>query len=138
MEIRIATPNDEEDLLVLSEYFESDTTAEHIRQSLVENDREVVCIAFVGGAAAGYACALIVKSMFYSDDRADIEALYVRDEFRRQGIGEGLMKCLEDALVERGVRHFHITTGAENTSAQSLYRKLGYMDTGEILLDKSV
>ena len=53
-----------------------------MKKSLIENDREVVCIAFVDGITAGYCSGLIVKSMCYSENRADIESLYVKEEFR--------------------------------------------------------
>lgn len=137
MEVRLATADDAEDLFALNALFGNETTIERLKRSLRESINEVVCIAFVGGKAAGYCSALIISSMCHGEDRADIEALFVREEYRRQGVGEALIQCLEDALIRLGVRHFHIVTGVDNADAQSLYARLGYAKTGEILLDKS-
>jgi len=138
MEIRVATVNDAEGLHALNALFENATTIELLKESLAENDREIVCIALDSGIPAGFCSGLIVKSMCYSESRADIEALYVKNGYRGQGVGKALIKFLEKALAERGIRHFHITTGTNNKNALSLYEKLGYSKTGEALLDKTV
>ena len=137
MEVRIASRDDADELLALNELFGNATSLELLRESLLENDREVVCIAYCDGVAAGYCCGLIVTSMCYGERRADIEALYVKEEFRRQGIGEALLTCLDECLAARGIQHFHLTTHRDNATAQALYKKLGYVDSGEILMEKS-
>ena len=137
MEVRVATIDDADDLFALNTLFENTTTIDLLKKSLLDNGREIVCIAFVNGVPAGYCSGLIIKSMCYSESRADIEALYVKDEYRRQGIGEALIRRLEKALAAFDIRHFHISTNADNKTAQSLYMKLGYAKTGEILMDKT-
>ena len=136
MDTRIATVDDANELFELNTLFENTTTIENIRKSLEENNAEIVSIAFIDGIAAGYCCGLIIKSMCYSENRADIEALYVKEEFRRQGVGAALIKCLENALADLNILHFHINTHSNNVGAQSLYKGLGYCKTGEILMDK--
>ena len=138
MEARLATLDDVNDLFLLNALFENKTTIELLKKSLVENNREVVCIAFVDGTAAGYCTGLIVESMCYSQNRADIESLYVRDEYRNQGVGRALMTCLEEALAARGICHFHIVTRKDNKGSSALYTSLGYNVTGEILFDKTI
>ena len=137
MEIRAADASDANDLFELNALFDNTTTVEQMKKSLRENDREIVCIAFCEGAAVGYCSGLIVESMCHSEKRADIEALYVREEYRKQGVGEALMRCLEELLALRGIRHFHINTYLSNKTAQLLYEKMGYAKTGEILMDKT-
>jgi ribosomal protein S18 acetylase RimI-like enzyme len=136
MEVRIATIDDANDLFTLNELFENTTTIDLLKKSLLENEDEVVCIALSNGIPAGFCSGMIIKSMCYSNNRADIEALFVKDEYRRQGIGKALIECLEKSLIARGAQHFHINTYANNIAAQSLYVKLGYAKTGEILMDK--
>jgi ribosomal protein S18 acetylase RimI-like enzyme len=76
--------------------------------------------------------------MCYSYKFAEITELYVMDEYRRQGIGKQLLGITENELNKRGVNHFHILAGNENTIAQKLYHSCGYGDTSEILLDKNM
>lgn len=136
--VRLATESDVEDLFVLNALFENTTTKEMMRKSIFENDREIICIAFMDNIAVGYCTGLIVKSMCYSENRADIEALYVKEEYRRRGIGAALVRHLENEAVSRGIYHFHLNTYANNIRAQSLYQKNGYSKTGEILLEKTI
>lgn len=138
MEVRTATISDAADLFELNRLFDNDTTVELIKKSLTENDREVVCTAFVAGVAAGYCSGLIVKSMCYRENRADIESLYVKEEYRKLGVGAALIKCLEERLASLGISHFHINTSLDNIKAQALYAKLGYREAGEMLLDKTI
>lgn len=138
MEIRRAKPQDAEELFRLNELFGNTTTLEAIKESLTENNREIVCIAYAGGISAGYCVGLIVDSMCYSEKRVYIEALYVRDGYRKQGIGEALISCIEKEALLQGISHIHITVHSENIRALSLYHKIGYANTGEILLDKTM
>ncbi len=138
MEVRLATTGDAEELFLLNELFENITTVEAIKKSLIENDREIICIAYIDGISVGYCAGLVVKSMCYSDYRVDIEALYVRNEYRKQGIGEALISRLEKEAISQGIYHFHINTYSTNTAAQALYQKIGYTQSGEILLDKTI
>ena len=94
METRIATIDDADDLFVLNGLFDNNTTIDLIKKSLMENDREIACIAFADGIPVGYCCGLIVKPMCYDKCRVDIEALFVREEYRRQGAGMSLIKCI--------------------------------------------
>lgn len=138
MEVRLATIGDAEVLFILNELFENTTTIEAIKKSIIENNREIVCIAYIDGIGVGYCTGLIVKSMCYNEYRIDIEALYVRNEYRKQGIGEALVLCLEKEAISQGIYHFHINTHMKNTGAQAFYEKNGYTKTGEILLDKTL
>jgi ribosomal protein S18 acetylase RimI-like enzyme len=68
----------------------------------------------------------------------DIETLYVKEEYRQKGIGEKLIKYLENEALLRDIKHFHIITNDENINAIKLYEKINYKKTGEILLDKTL
>ncbi len=138
MDVRLATINDLDELFFLNELFENTTTKQLMEKSILENQNEIICIAFIDGVACAYATAIIISSMCYENSRADIETLFVRQEYRNQGIGEALIKCLEDELLSRGIVHFHLTTHSGNNVALSLYKKIGYKNTGELLLDKTV
>ena len=138
MIIKVATTDDANALFELNSLFNNNADIESIRNSLAESDVEVVCIAYINDIAVGFCSGIIVKSMLYCEQRAEIEALYVREGFRKQGVGEALMNYLEMELIKYGVHHFHISTYDTNRNAKLLYEKCGYAKTGEILLDKTV
>jgi len=138
MEICIATKKEAEDLYILNSLFNNDMEIELIKKSLNENKDEIVCIAYENNIAIGFCNGYIVRSMCYRDNRADIESLFVIEEYRGQGVGKTLITKLENAFYERGIRHFHISVNVNNVNALSLYRKIGYVESGEILLEKSL
>jgi ribosomal-protein-alanine N-acetyltransferase len=58
--------------------------------------------------------------------------LDVAPQFRRRGIGVRLMRAAETRLGEQGVARLRLEAGTSNRSAQLLYEKLGYKQTGFI------
>ena len=138
MEMKIVTTDNIHELHELCTMFGVTTTTDTMMKTLAENDREIVCIAYIDGVPVGFISGLIVISACYAEVRAEVEALYVKSEYQRRGIGEALVKYLEKLFIAQGISHFHIATHSDNLSAQSLCKKLGYSKTGEILLDKTI
>lgn len=66
----------------------------------------------------------------YAQDavRGSIQNLYVRPEYRNDGLGSSLLDRAEDRLEERGVDVLAIEAMAENTAALRFYRERGYTD----------
>lgn len=58
--------------------------------------------------------------------RGAIHNLYVRPEFRGEGIGSKLVDAAEEALADAGVEAVSISAMAANDDARRLYRKHGY------------
>jgi len=138
MEINIATVDDANDLFEMNTLFANDASIESIQKSLAENECETVCIAHVGGKAVGFCCGRLVKSMCYSANRVDIEAVFVKEGYRGQGIGRALIQYLENTFSERGIYHFHNGAYLNNLKALSLYASLGYQCHGEVVLEKTI
>jgi len=83
MEVRLAAARDIEELYQLNELFENKTSKENMQQLIIEDNHEIISIAYDSGIAVGYSTGLIIKSICYSDYRVDIEALYVREAYRK-------------------------------------------------------
>jgi len=138
MIIRAATVGDADALFELNCLFENDATADVIRASLRKNEREIVVIAYMGDEAAGFCTGLITKSMSYRECRMDVESLFVKEHFRKRGIGKALLDFLEQSANSLGIRHFHINVAENNGAAYAMYAKSGYQPSGEVLLEKDI
>ena len=57
--------------------------------------------------------------------------LYVTKEYRKQGIGESLMKKSREFAKTAGARSIELSTAKNNFTAQSLYEKIGYVKDNE-------
>lgn len=82
---------------------------------LVE-EREGVAVAYVGSQSC--------------PPEADVMNVAVAPEFRRQGIGEGLMVALMDALRDKGMESLTLEVRASNSPAIALYDRLGFTEVG--------
>jgi ribosomal-protein-alanine N-acetyltransferase len=61
---------------------------------------------------------------------AHIINIAVREQYRRQGIGELLLISLIDLAIELGAHLVTLEVRASNTTAQSLYAKYGFNEVG--------
>ena len=138
MLIKIADINDLDNLYELNKLFENETTKEDMEISIKQNNHEIICIAYLDNIAVGYCTGLIIKSICYKNNRLDIESLFVKEEYRHKGIGKALIKFMEKEALLRKILHYHIITNKENKKTVKFYENIGYKQTGEILLDKTI
>lgn len=138
MQVRIATQNDIHWLYEMNEQFNGAgcTTAEQLADSILHNRQETVFIAAAANTALGFCCVQFFKSMCYSVNYAEITELFVKEEYRGQGVGTALMTCAEDYFKTQNVKGYQLFTGKDNTSAQSFYEKMGYKKSAELMYRK--
>ena len=58
-----------------------------------------------------------------------MKRLYVRPAYRSFGVGQYLVRAIIDAARQNGASALRLDTLASMTSAQALYRKLGFVET---------
>ena len=86
----------------------------HSRLWVAESDGQVV----------GFAVLWLIV------DEAHIATIAVHPDFRRQGIGRGLLEVLLAAAREAGARLATLEVRAGNAAAQALYRGFGFRVVG--------
>jgi ribosomal protein S18 acetylase RimI-like enzyme len=134
MQIRTATQGDAAALARLIEEFNSDyrpivVTREQAAARLAATAGvETTFVAAVNDTIAGFACLRLVPYMSGDEPYAELTDLFVAARFRRRGVGQALIRRVEQVARERGAAEVIILTGHDNAAAQSLYRSLGYGD----------
>lgn len=85
---------------------------DHIHDVILicENDTPVACGAF----------------KYYEEGVAEVKRVFVRKEFRGQGISKLIMQQLEEKAREQGFDSLILETGKPLTAAIGLYSSLGY------------
>ena len=78
-------------------------------------------VAYVDGQPA--ACGAL---KVYNETSVEMKRIFVRSEFRRQGLASQIMKTLEKLAIEQGFAYAVLETGAEMKDAIRFYQKIGY------------
>jgi ribosomal protein S18 acetylase RimI-like enzyme len=97
----------------------------------MKSKNDVVFVAEENGEIAGYVWAAL-EPLSWKELRGPagfIHDVAVREESRRAGIAEELMKAAIDWLRERGAPRVILWTAAPNEAAQQLFRRFGFRDT---------
>jgi putative acetyltransferase len=80
-------------------------------------------IAHAGDDVAGCVCLRPL-----GDGIGEIKRLYVRPTYRKWGLGKRLVEAVIQASRRAGHRELRLDTLASMTSAQALYRRLGFVE----------
>lgn len=91
--------------------------------------RNAICLK----AVAGERMAGFVIGVVEPDRTGHVVVLGVSPDWRRRGVGRGLMQQLEGVFAERGVRLVHLEVRTTNGAAQTLYHGLGFTIAGRRL-----
>ena len=128
--IRRATPVDAEDAIVLiEEYYEAvQVIARDDRAGILRHLSDPGCgiwLAYQGSIPAG--CILYHPLPHLGPHAGEIKRLYVRPEFRRQGLAEKLLDTLERFAASRGARDLYLDSTAYLHVAIAFYQRSGYV-----------
>jgi ribosomal protein S18 acetylase RimI-like enzyme len=76
--------------------------------------------------------AVVGSRLSYEGGRitATLTTLAVDSQFRRSGVGRGLIGALERFFAARGVTHYRLETLVQNETARDFYGSLGFEEVG--------
>jgi ribosomal protein S18 acetylase RimI-like enzyme len=103
--------------------------AERIRR-ISDDPSTVLIVAEVDGEVAGFGVLHSQNLVELDEPGCEVAGLVVGARFRRQGIGELLMRALEQEARERGGRRLVLNTAHRRADAHAFYEALGYEHTG--------
>jgi len=102
------------------------TLAEKFIRTRLSNNESVIFVALDGNVPIGftqlypkYSSVSAVKNWILND-------LYVESNYRKQGIGEALIKTAMEFAKGDGATYVQLETAVDNYTAQSLYEGIGF------------
>lgn len=100
----------------------------HLRRSL-NDERTRLVVARSRNEVVGFAIA-----GFTSRERdVTIQAISVRQDFRRRGIGTSLVRDVEAWAVDKQVRYVELGVYEFNPEARAFYEQLGYLTVSRVM-----
>ncbi|MGF7146049.1 ribosomal-protein-alanine N-acetyltransferase [Anaerotaenia torta] len=124
MNIRKMTAADLEQVCVIEEETFSDPWSREDFQNALLDEKNEYLVAEAGGRIAGYCGFWGVVG------EGDIFNVAVKKEFRRQHIGERMLKELIGRGIARGITSFTLEVRSSNEAAIRLYETLGFTKSG--------
>lgn len=104
--------------------FATPWTRQSFENELNLNQFAVYLVLEKEGQIVGYC------GMWLIVDEAHITNIAVLPEFRGQQLGEAILRMIMEIAKERGAKTMTLEVRVSNEVAQSLYRKLGFMNGG--------
>lgn len=100
-------------------------TGDNCRYDILEHGRLSVALASVEDEVAGLICWYPVYNSFSGESGLYLEDIFVRQDFRRHGVGREMFRFLAGEANRVGASHIDGLVLKQNAPAQNLYRKLG-------------
>jgi len=100
-------------------------TEELLKKQIFEDKKAEVIFALDNGKEVGFALFFHNFSTFLGRAGIYLEDLYVMPEYRGQGHGKGLLKCLAEIAVERGCGRLEWSCLDWNKPSIDFYLSLG-------------
>lgn len=94
----------------------------------LNEDNGVVFIALVGNIMVGYLCGGWLRNYAFREEKlfADLENMYVDEDFRGKGIGDALVSEFKAWCKNNGVSVIRVEAVAQNIKAIDFYQKEGF------------
>ena len=106
--------------------------APDVRERLIpmlrEHPTSLVLLAFVDDEPVGIAVCFFGLSSFRAAPLLNIHDLAVLPQYRGRGVGQGLLKAVEEHARRKGCCKLTLEVLDDNTRARSLYRRFGFDD----------
>lgn len=111
---------------------------EEFYEKLINNDDKRILVARDNDIILGYVYGFIQDNGSFCNNKvAQLDALFVKEQYRGNGIARSLMKEFINWAEEKGVAYIELSVCKDNTNAISLYENEGFC-IDKILLRKKL
>ena len=101
-------------------------TAKKFIQARLDNNESAIFVALSGAIPVGFTQLYPAYSSVRAVKNWILNDLYVEAAYRKQGIGEKLIKTAMDFAKQNDAKFVELSTAVDNYNAQSLYEQIGF------------
>ena len=105
-------------------------------REILRNPEKAMFIAFNGNIAIGYSYAIIRHECFWSDKQGlvgTLNTIYVRREYRRQGVAQSLVAMCEDWSRKKGCVEFTSNCDLDNEGSFAFHIGIGFKELHRLI-----
>lgn len=134
MKIRLAKLSDYEELMTLYDLFiKTDRYSKHTNDSfknVLENSTSFIYVAEDKNKLVGLATFSIRSVVRFPQPIAQLDELFVLEQYRKHGIGKSFIDVLETKAKELNCCNIYIESRSDLKPAHQFYENLGYKKSG--------
>lgn len=101
--------------------------AKHFLAERIRNQESVIFLALANGKALGFTQLYPGFSSVSMRRSWVLNDLFVREDIRSKGIGKTLLAAAQHFILQQGHKGLLLETTPDNTRAQSLYERFGWV-----------
>lgn len=104
----------------------------YVLKQLIKNklkEKEIMMVKDQDNKIIGW-----LRYSYFWDNTPFINMIYLNENYRNKGLGKELVRFWETEMKSKGYE-LVMTSTLSNEQAQNFYRKLGYKDSGSLLLE---
>ena len=106
-------------------------------ENYIEDPDKMIAVAEENDKIVGYIYGYIKSNDgVYLYATVKLDALYVDPNYRNRGIATSLIDYFKNWTIEQNLNDIEISVCSRNNAAKSLYNKLGFITTKEIMINK--
>lgn len=139
MIIEVANKSDVHDLTEMALMLWPDNSwdvLEYEMEQLLKSDRDALFVARVGDKTVGFAHICLRQDYVEGSQSTPvgyIEAIFIKEQYRNQGIAKRLVQAGEAWSKSRGCVEMGSDTEIDNVSSQQFHKKIGFSEAGRIV-----
>jgi GNAT superfamily N-acetyltransferase len=134
MNIRLAKRSDYEEIMDLYNIFVgNDRYSQHNNdsfQKVLDSKQNFIYVAEEDNKLIGFATFSIRDVVRYPKPIAELDELFVHEEYRKHGVGKQFMRVIEEKAKELNCHRMYIESHYDHKTAHAFYEKLGYTNYG--------
>jgi GNAT superfamily N-acetyltransferase len=96
--------------------------------AIIDNDRQVLVVARVGGAVSGLMALDFMYYLPLGTHTCRVTALVVTPDAQGRGLGRQLLREAERRARTGGAARIELASGSQRTDAHAFYKACGYSD----------
>jgi len=106
-------------------------------QALLADQSHYLLVAEDQGKVVGFINFCIRRTCLHPAPSALIDEMVVSANYRRQGLGEGLLLAAIERCKQLGCYEIEVSTETTNTTARKFYSRLGFEERG-VFLERNI
>ncbi len=99
----------------------------------IKGDKTVVFVAEYNGEIIGYTLGWVSQPWDYKSSRGYICDCFVKEEYRRKGIGAALCKAILNWFINRNITCIEADIYSNNTASLEMFKSLGFKEIAKKL-----